>query len=87
VAFSPNGRTVAAAFYIKDCIKLYDTATGQEQASLKVFLGTYPTALALSPDGRLLAVNSEGNRVRLLLIGAQRRSSFYSCNPAWAKKD
>src|SRR5262245_48498024 len=45
---------------MKNCVKLYDVATGQEQASPDITTRRpYPTALAFSPDGRLLAVNAE----------------------------
>jgi hypothetical protein len=88
VAFSPNGRTVAAAFYVRNCIKLYDTDTGREQANLNVTLGTYPTAMAFSPDGSLLAVNSSGTGVRLLNVplvvaGPKQRTGAATLRTLW----
>jgi WD40 repeat protein len=60
VAFSPDGRTVAAAFHVGAKISLYDVASGLEQGSLPVS-GTWdvPLTLAFSPDRRHLAANTD----------------------------
>ena len=47
VGFSPGGRTVAAANHLGPWVKLYEVATGNEQAALAVTT-TYPAVLAFS---------------------------------------
>jgi DNA-binding beta-propeller fold protein YncE len=56
VAFSPDGKTLAAANRGEDPqVKLWDLATGKERFTLKGPTG-WPNSLAFSPDGKVLAV-------------------------------
>jgi hypothetical protein len=85
VGFSPSGRTVAAANHLGNWVKLFEVATGQEQASL-AFTTTYPAVLAYSPDGRILALNTEQG-VKLLnlplLVGGPGRVQPASLPGLW----
>jgi len=61
--FSPDGMTLVGGGY--GMIKLWDTATWREKASLKVKEGE-EGSLAMSPDGKKLAsAGWEGDRVKL----------------------
>jgi WD40 repeat protein len=53
-AFSPDGKTLAAATFSKDIVRLLDPATGKQLSQLA---GAPPNAtfLAFSPDGKVLA--------------------------------
>jgi len=85
VGFSPNGRTVAAANHLGNRLTLYEVATGREKASLEI-TPAYPMALAFSPDGRVLALNTEKG-VRLLnlplLVGGTERIQAASLPSLW----
>jgi WD40 repeat protein len=60
VAFSPDGKTVAASSPGKQSqVKLWDLATGKERATLEGPTGSY-NSLAFSPDGSILAVAGPG---------------------------
>jgi len=70
VAFSPDGRTLAAAVLSQRAVQLWNVAT---RRLIRIVTGPGASALAFSPDGRLLAV-AEGDRdVHLLnpATGAQ----------------
>ena len=54
VAFSPDGKILAASSSSDDVVKLWDVETGRELAGLEGHRG-YITSLSFSPDGRLLA--------------------------------
>ena len=66
MAFSPDGRTLAAAN--GDIVQLWDVATGQATATL--FGHTeHVWSVAFSPDGRTLASGSMDKTVRLWTLG------------------
>ena len=56
MAFSPDGKTLASGSMDKT-IKLWDVATGKEQATLKGHTG-WVSSVAYSPDGKTLASGS-----------------------------
>jgi WD40 repeat protein len=70
VAFSPDGKTLAAVdtdWKKPGAVKLYDTATWKERASLP-----HPgeiLSIAFSPDGKWLATGSWDHTVRLFPMG------------------
>src|SRR5437773_4616688 len=56
VAFSPDGRTLAAAgFHMDKLVGIYDVRTGKRLQSLAGHTEWETDALAFSPDGKLLA--------------------------------
>jgi WD40 repeat protein len=60
VAFSHDSRTVVTADHLKGLLRLYDTATGKETATYAVPQNaSEPMRLAVSPDGKFLAVSSD----------------------------
>jgi WD40 repeat protein len=62
-AFSQDGRSVAIGAGTKSC-QLWDTATGREHGP-RITLGSAARALALSPDGQVLASANTESEVRL----------------------
>jgi WD40 repeat protein len=72
VAFSPDGQFLAAAggsrfrLYVPGEVKLWDTARGEERATLRRHSRTV-TCLAFSPDGKRLATGSDDKTVQLWL--------------------
>jgi WD40 repeat protein len=70
IAFSPDGKMLAAACYDKK-IKLWDVAKGEEVATLTGHTAAV-TALAFSPDGKLLVSNSADHSLRLWDVANQK---------------
>jgi hypothetical protein len=67
VAFGHDSRTVVAADHLEATVRVYDVGTGKERAAYRFQEGQAgePMTLAVSPDGRLLAVAMD-HRVTLL---------------------
>jgi hypothetical protein len=67
VAFSHDSRTVVAADHLEATVRLYDVRTGKQRAAyrLQEQAAGEPMILAVSPDGRFLAVSMD-SRVTLL---------------------
>ena len=63
VAFSPDGKTLASGSEDKT-IKLWDVATGKEQATLKGHT-EWVKSVAFSPDGKTLASGSGDSTIKL----------------------
>jgi hypothetical protein len=87
VAFSPNGRTVAAAFHVSNMVKLFDVASGAEVASQRMSSGwDVPLTLAFAPDGSRLAVNTDKNVTVwnvLLAAGGNKRAQAAELPALW----
>jgi Tol biopolymer transport system component len=65
LAFSPDGRILAAASYLDHEILLWDLAAGRERARLRGHESPV-TCLAFAPDGRSLASGGESDRAIVL---------------------
>lgn len=63
VAFSPDGRSLAATTY-DGGLDVFDVASGARRISISAHQ-RLPPALAYSPDGKLLATGSEDGSIRL----------------------
>lgn len=74
VAFSPDGRQVAAGGV--GTVQVWDATTGEEKATLRDPVTDLIHSLCFSPDGRSLAVG-RGNNVALWdLATAKRQTTF-----------
>jgi WD40 repeat protein len=67
IAFSPDGKTLAAIDYLHDQVRLFDTESWTLSRSIEIFSETVARgdavvfdALAFSPDGTMIAVASHG---------------------------
>jgi WD40 repeat protein len=69
LAFSPDGKTLAAACR-KEGVRLWDAATGKEVAPLQGKF-THAYAAAFAPDGNTLAT-ADGAKVRLWDTGTRK---------------
>jgi WD40 repeat protein len=75
MAFSPDGKTLASASGNKT-IKLWDVATGKEQASLQGHTNTI-TSVAFSPNGKLLASASQDKSIKLWDVVTVKERATY----------
>ena len=71
VRYSPDGRILAAGGYADDAIRLWDTATGEQLATLQGHTEDI-TNVAFSPDGRTLASGSYDGTIRLWDVASRR---------------
>jgi WD40 repeat protein len=71
VAFSPDG-TILASGSGDHKIKLWDVATGKEQATLKGHTGGV-YSVAFSPDGTILASGSLDGTIKLWGVPAVKK--------------
>ena len=64
-AFSPDGRKLATAGNLEDQVRIWDAQTGQVLPGSTLGQGSQVTALAFSPDGRVLGVGCKDGSARL----------------------
>ena len=72
IAFSPDGRRVAAASNASEIIRIWDFESGQKLVTLR--LQSSARGVAFSPDGRFLA-SSESNGLVKLWDGSPGKAS------------
>jgi len=81
VAFSPDGKTLASAADDKT-VKLWDVATGKEQATLKGHTD-WVWSLAYSPDGKTLASVSKDTTIKLWDVATGREKATLPGHTEW----
>lgn len=64
VAFSPDGKTLAAV--VNDRVGLWDVASGKHTATMELGFGS----MTITADGRLVALREGGKRVKILVAPA-----------------
>lgn len=73
VVISPDGRTLAAGVW-GNTIQLWNVASGEQQASLKVDYDVY--SVAFSPDGKSLASGMRYNNVKLWNVATGKSTTL-----------
>ena len=73
MAFSPDGKTLAAGGWGDNTVKLWNVATGEQIASLEGHDKTI-NGLAFSPEGNILASGSNDNTVKLWDVAARKET-------------
>lgn len=71
LAFSPDGKVLVAVSWH---LTLWDPATGKELATVEKFIGS-GSAVAVSPDGKWLALSASYGDVQLWDFAAQKRAA------------
>ena len=74
VRYSPDGRILASGGYTDDAIRLWDTVTGEQLATLQGHTEDIRN-VAFSPDGRTLASGSYDNTIRLWDMASRRHKT------------
>jgi WD40 repeat protein len=71
LAFAPDGKTLASAVWPANCIVMWDPARGKQLRRLAKTTANI-SALAFSPDGKLLGLGTCNGTVRLLEVHSGR---------------
>ncbi len=80
IAYAPDGGTLATAG-LDGTVKLWDTATGKELATLKGHTGPVE-GVAFSPDGKALASGGLDGSVRVWDVGTRQQRASRDFRPA-----
>jgi WD40 repeat protein len=82
VAFSPDGRRLAAGFTSGE-IKLWDLATGEVTASGRVHANGGDNSVAFSPDGLTLASGGNDGKVKFWMVTTGELSDTIEVGTSW----